>query len=219
MPDIENCGLGREQQTTDSRIGTQLYYARDTKMLHTENRPPEASQEFAQQIVRAPATGELHWVILSKDLIGVRTHYLNRRTQPCDLGFCSECERGLPWRWHAYLSVWNPKTNHRAVLELPAAASSTVGEFADARGTLRGSKLTCWRLGSKTNGRVQVKVIEWQSGGSVIPDAIDIERFLCHLWNVAFEKTARAGERPGQSRLATVNFQGAGHESNGSPGT
>ncbi len=122
----------------------------------------EEAKDFAQQIVRAPSKGETAWVIASRNLVGVRNHFYGGRTQPCDLGSCKMCEAGHPWRWHAYLSVWNPKRNMRAILEMPAAAAATIAERFEVNGTLRGQKIQVWRLGETKNGRVQCSLTEWK---------------------------------------------------------
>lgn len=162
-------------------------------MLWT-NRPPNSELGLNFTIIRTPAKGRYQAYVLSDDLLGLPTHYVGRRTQPCTGDGCPHCADGYSWRWHGYLCVLDPRTHQKLVIELPAQACQIICEYRDAHHTLAGALLEVWRPSQKPNGRVAAHVSHADLRGKTLPEPADLKRFLCHVWNI---RTALAEIQPG----------------------
>ena len=175
-------------------------------MFHQDNCPPDESVQHSLRIVRAPAKGDAKFICTSRQILGTRNHYFGGKTSPCIIGKCEACDAGLPWRWAGYFGVWHPPTNEHMVCEIPAAAGKKFAQFKEDHGVMRGSRVTLFRAGTRPNGRVLINIIAEDQYNRAMPDELDIQSFLCHLWNIAVERTARSPERGGSVNLTPVNF-------------
>jgi len=59
-------------------------------------------------LVRTPANRSLKAVVTSDALIGTDTHFWGGHTVPCERPECDACNHGIAYRWHGYLSAYNP---------------------------------------------------------------------------------------------------------------
>lgn len=187
-------------------------------MFFQDPMPPKDTANNSLRIVRAPARGATSWIISSTKIVGTRNHFYNGRTCPCVAGDCPPCNAGMPWRWAGYLSVWNPTSNERAVLELPAAAGQAVHDFIKGHGYLRKALIGLTRAGNRSNGRVLATLKPWDAAGREVPDGIDIVKYLCNLWGIALDSTAEGTGRYNGSTAMPVQFKGDRNRS-GTPPT
>lgn len=177
-------------------------------MFRREDTPADASVNNSLRIIRAPSKGNASFLITSREIVGTRNHFYGGKTAPCVMGECEPCRQGLPWRWAGYFGIWHPPTNEHAVCEVPAAAGKKIGEFLKEHGYLRGVKVTLFRAGNRTNGRVLANLAATDTNKDHMPNALDIETFLCHLWNIPIERTGMNPDRGGAHNLQAVNFDG-----------
>lgn len=146
-------------------------------------RPPTTDAQAGIRLVRCPPTGKLVAIILSRDLIGTRTHYDGTRTKPCEGESCPLCSKGYPWRWHGYLALWLPLARERVLLELTASASERIADAVAAQGHLRGLDITITRPRQKPNSRVVVQVGSLRHSDADLPDEPDTPRILTYIWS------------------------------------
>lgn len=135
-------------------------------------------------IVRTPPRGALVGIVTSKDLCGTFTHYFHGRTTPHDSDGCEACKGGLPYRWHAYMSVWAPDTGLHFLFECTAQAAEYFVDYRSRMGTLRGCKFQATRHMSKINGRVLLQLRQADLTGIHLPQPPDIPKCLAILWGL-----------------------------------
>ena len=177
-------------------------------MFVREDTPADATVNNSLRILRAPTKGTQSYLITSREIVGTRNHFYGGKTSPCLLGDCEPCRQGMPWRWAGYFGIWCPPTNEHAVCEVPAAAGKKIGEYLREHGYLRGVKISLFRAGNRPNGRVLANLSAEDKDKHNMPKALDIETFLCHLWNIPLSRTGSVPERGGAQHLAPTNFDG-----------
>ena len=177
-------------------------------MFHTEEKPPEQPRENSMRLIRAPSKGELKVCITTPKIVGTRNHFFGGRTSPCMLGQCEACEAGTPWRWTAYLAAITMGANEHVIIEVPAAAAKTIADYREENGSLRGTKMTLFRIGNRPNGRVMVHLAPANLGQTTLPRQPDVVAFLCHLWNVPIAANDAPPERGTMTELRPTNFAG-----------
>lgn len=177
-------------------------------MFYREDVPADESVNNSLRILRAPAKGNATFLITSTKVLGTRNHFYGGKTVPCMLGECEPCRQGLPWRWAGYFGIWHPPTNEHAVCEVPAAAGKKIAQYREEHGIVRGVKITLFRAGNRVNGRVLVNLAASDASKVNMPKELDLEVFLCNLWNIALENTGRSPERGGAEQLSPCNFSG-----------
>lgn len=133
---------------------------------------------------RTPARANLIGVITSDEMIGCDTHYFHARTLPCERPNCEACNEGFPFRWHSYVSYWDPKQQEHAILELTAQAAEHLVTYKQAHGTLRGCLFQASRVGARPNGRVLLRCKPADLTKLPLPSAPDLEVVLSVVWNV-----------------------------------
>lgn len=135
-------------------------------------------------IVRTPAFKPLVAIVTCEDLVGTFTHFHHGRTTPCEGDSCEACHDGLPYRWHAYVSAYNPDSGLHFLFESTAQAAQHFVEYRDAVGNLRGCKFEAKRLGGKPNGRVLMRTRTADMSGLRLPLPPDLTKVLAILWNL-----------------------------------
>lgn len=148
------------------------------------NRVPDDPRGPSFPIVRTPAYKPLVAIVTCEDLVGTFTHFFHGRTVPCDGDQCEPCHDGLPYRWHAYVSAYNPESGLHFLFESTAQAAQHFVEFRDSVGSLRGCKFEAKRLGGKPNGRVLMRTATAQLVNLRLPQPPDLIKVLAILWNL-----------------------------------
>lgn len=157
-------------------------------------------------ILRTPAYKPLIAIVTSEDLIGTFTHYFHGRTTPCDGDGCPACHDGLPYRWHAYQSAYNPENAMHFIFECTAQAAETFVQYRENGITLRGCKFQAIRLGGKPNGRVMIKTMTADLTQIALPKPPDLTKALAILWNLPDTDVEVRG-RDAQNRTGRVRHQ------------
>lgn len=158
-------------------------------MPQWQNDPPPVDKAVPYRIVRVPPAKPLTGIVTCTEIVGCNTHYLRNRTVPCEgPDQCDACAEGHAWRWHAYVSLLLAWSYEHVILELTAAASDPLRNYARNRGSLRGCQLNAHRPSKRPNGRIVVtcKVIDNQH--VTLPDPPNIQRILCHVWGVQYKR-------------------------------
>lgn len=150
--------------------------------------PPPQDEGVPFRLVRVPADKPVIGIVTSLDVVGCATHFFNNRTVPCDgQGNCKSCQEGHAWRWHAYCSVLVSATLEHVLLELTAAGSETLRNYAQTYSGTRGCLLSAWRPSKKPNGRVLVTCKPTDLLRVTLPEPPNVARLLCRIWNVRFD--------------------------------
>lgn len=157
------------------------------------NQPPEDPRGVALRLVRCPPIGTFSGVITSPDLIGTATHFWHGRTVPHEEEDCKACLDGLPWRWHAWVSVLKATTREHLLFEMTAAASKPLTTFRDANGSLRGCCIIASRPSRRPNGRVIITTDTMDLTNVQMPKEPNLVKALAIIWNIAIVDVDVAG--------------------------
>lgn len=153
-------------------------------MPNFTNLPPADSSSPGFRLIRTPAGHPLHAYVLSENLIGCNTHFINNRTVPCDAPDCDPCQNGIGWRWHGYLLVLTANTQETVIFECTARASACFSEYRERYGTTRGAAFKAERLNNRPNGRVLIQAKPADLTKVNLPKAQPVTKLLCHIWNI-----------------------------------
>jgi len=135
-------------------------------------------------IVRTPAFKPLMAIVTSQDLVGCFTHFFHGRTIPHEDAGCEACHEGIPFRWHAYQSIYQPETAAHLLFECTAASGEAFTEYRDKYHTLRGCKFEARRMNSKPNGRILIRTRPADLAQLILPKPPDLVKCLSILWDL-----------------------------------
>lgn len=147
-------------------------------------RPAQRPKKPTADLIRVPAGGTLRGIITSQTPTGAYTHFWNNRTLPCAAEGCPACDADQRPRWLGYISIWNPKTQKHAILELTQNAITPIFDHLDKGETLRGQEITVTRHGHRPNGRVKVTIDGDASPAYAIPAGLPVEEILKTIWDL-----------------------------------
>lgn len=163
-----------------------------------DNRPPADADHSGYRLIRTPPAHALLAHVISENLVGCNTHFVNNRTVPCEAPDCDPCQQGIGWRWHGYLLILIDATQEVAIFETTARASAAFSAHHERYSTLRGAHFKASRINNRQNGRVLIQVKPGDLQRIKLPPPQPVEKLLCHIWNippVTVNKTA-AKTRP-----------------------
>lgn len=167
-----------------------------------ENDPPAPTEFAGLRLIRVGTARELECVITSDALTGRQTHFWKRRTTPCTGPDCPACIDAVPARWHGYVSAISSRTKAQFVLELTALAAHPIAEYLKRKGTLRGAMLVARRIGSKPNSPVTCVISPCDCDLRTLPRAVHMKKFLCTVWNLAFDDAPTEATTPDEPHHA-----------------
>jgi len=178
--------------------------------------PPALDEGVPFRLVRVPADKAIQGIVTSVEITGCATHFFNNRTVPCDgQGNCKSCTEGYAWRWHAYCSLLVSSTLEHVILELTAAGSETVRNYAQTYAGTRGCLLSAWRPSKKANGRLLVTCKPGDLLRLTLPEPPNVPRLLCKIWNVRYDPLDHVNSlRPGAKAIVPApgtHGNGNGH--------
>ncbi len=158
-------------------------------------RPPTESQSSGYRLLRTPTNHALQALVLSDNILGCNTHFVGNRTIPCENPNCEPCASGISWRWHGYLLVMLDGTHEKAIFEMTARASTGFQEYFQRHTTLRGCKFKASRLNQRNNGRILIQLKQADLTNITLPDALPLEKLLCHIWNIPENQSNASGPK------------------------
>ncbi len=153
-------------------------------MPNFTNDPPKDPRGHGLPLRRCPTMKALRAIVTSSDLVGCATHYYGGRTVPCETKECEACLNGVPWRWHSYLSAWDPANKIHFLYESTARATEPFVQYRDAHGSLRGCDFRAQRMNARPNARVYVETKPADLEKIILPDAPDLIAVLSIIWNL-----------------------------------
>jgi hypothetical protein len=155
--------------------------------------------------VRTPPAKPIQAIVTANDLIGCYTHFFHGRTQPCEKEVCPACHEGVPFRWHAYFTAYNPGSRFHFIFEITAQAAEVFADYRDSFGTLRGCEFTATRLHNRPNGRVIIRTRPFDISKIQLPQPPDITKCLAILWDLPIPGVQSKGFNPSK-RSPTVQL-------------
>lgn len=146
--------------------------------------PPTDPRGQGLPLVRTPANRPLRAIVTSDRLIGTDTHFWGGHTVPCERPDCEACNAGIGYRWHGYLSAYNPSDQLHFVFEITAQAAVPFADYLKTHGTLRCAQFDAYRWQRRKNGRVIVKVELSATPSHAIPHAPDLRKVMAIIWRL-----------------------------------
>lgn len=113
---------------------------------------------------------------------GKTVHGVGEHEIECDGPPCEACHDGVPYRWHAYQSLYVPATSLHCLFECTAQAADHFVEYRDAHNTLRGCEIEARRYNSRPNGRILIRCRPANLTGIILPKPPDLIKCLAILW-------------------------------------
>lgn len=153
-------------------------------MPNWNTEPPSGLGRSGIRLVRTPTAHAFLALVLSDNMVGCNTHYVNQRTIPCETPNCEPCENGIGWRWHGYLAVLVDATKETVLFETTALAAAAFRDYHQVHATLRGCHFKAVRLNQRPNGRLLIQAKPADLANLKLPDAPDVQQLLCHIWNI-----------------------------------
>lgn len=133
----------------------------DINAYRNSNRPDDADANLGWIIRRAPAEGTMKLVLLSREILGLQTHFYLGRTGPCLRDKCDACRRNHLARWKGYLLAKDVSTMSQIVFEFTPPGVKSLVDAQKTYGTMRGLQIIVSRIGKKANSRVNIFVKGW----------------------------------------------------------
>lgn len=148
------------------------------------NVAPVDPRGYALHLVRCPSGISLVGIVTSDDLIGCPTHFWHGRTVPHEEENCQPCIDMIPWRWHSWLSAFNPKTHEAFIFESTARVTDLFTAYRDSHGGLRGCKFRAHRRTAAANARVYLELAPANLQDVQLPDPPDLLKCMHVIWNI-----------------------------------
>lgn len=174
--------------------------------------PPDDPRGHGLPILRTPAASSLRAVITCDHLIGTDTHFWGGHTVPCERPQCEACNAGIQYRWHGYLSAYNPDDQLHFIFEMTAQAANAFNDYFKQHDTLRCCQFQAWRWKHTRNGRVIIKCERSAIAPHALPKAPDLEKIMAIIWRLPIGNV-EACRPPGRRPQIAVSHRGDGQSS------
>jgi len=166
------------------------------------NTPPAQTSGPSLPIMRTPAGAKLRAIITSHDITGTDTHFWGGHTVPCTEGVCPACGKGVPFRWHGYLTAFQPTKGLHFLYEMTAIAADIVCAFRKEHPDLRGYEFEAYRWHSNPRGRIMLRMNPTKNEAHPLPAAPDLQAVLAILWQLPKDNVQTTPGRDVAARLA-----------------
>ena len=183
-------------------------------MPNWSSKVPTDPRGYGLPLVRTPALGQLKAIVTSNGLIGCDTHFWGGHTVPCDGPECDACQNGVAYRWHGYLSAYNPETQLHFIFECTAQAASKFAEYSDEHKILRGCLFAAYRWKHTRNGRVIIKCIPGPLISAALPEPPDLPSVMSIVWRLSENNVWTGGQ---QRSFPRVHADQAGNGQSSDP--
>lgn len=155
--------------------------------LWIEPDPSKEDCHHEWNIVRTPPDRRLDLVLVSRDLLGVRTHYFRGRTTPCRRADCPACATGMLSRWTGYVLALEWSKHIPSIFEFTPGCVETLRNIQGTHGTLRMAKISASRASHRANGKVVITYKGQLPDGGVpsIPEDEPLLPLLLKIWGLS----------------------------------
>jgi len=154
------------------------------EMINWSSRPANLKTGASYPLIRCKPDDRRRWVILSREIVGLDTHYWKGRTVPHVKQDCPACADKRPFRWYGFLACLSPGWT-KVVHEITPSVCEALEIYAKDHGTIRGSVIEMRRTRGKVNGRI-IATLKPIEGVPVeqLPEPHDVIPLLFRLWEV-----------------------------------
>jgi hypothetical protein len=147
---------------------------------------PEARlKKMAFVPVVSPKVGvPLQALIVGREVLGVQTHYIGRRTFPC-LGtphLCEGCIQLIRRRWKGFLGIWVSGWSRYAIADITINAVRTCPDLVKKGFRLQGKTLRLERIGKKVNGPVTAELGSLPFPDDQVHKDFELKPHLYQMW-------------------------------------
>ncbi len=163
--------------------------------------PPTDPRGHALPIIRTPAQKKFQIVLTAPTMIGTNTHFWGGKTVPCETPECPACQKGVPYRWHAYTSGVLQPNNLHVIYELTALASENLVTYRKNHGTLRGCLVSAYRWRGAPNGRIVLKCEPCAQPVETLPTPPDLVTCLSIIWQLPLPAVSTSGQYAGADHV------------------
>jgi len=153
-------------------------------MPNWSTEPPPSQKHMAFTLIRTPADRPLTAIATCEELIGCETHFWGGRTVPCEKPNCRACNESVPFRWHAYLTAYDPKTRDHFIFECTAHAAMAFTDYRSAHGTLRGCYFQAVRPKRGKNSKVEIATKPADIQKINLPEPPDLIKAMSVIWQL-----------------------------------
>jgi hypothetical protein len=176
--------------------------------------PPQGKHQ-GYDLRRTPANSPLQAIITCESLIVCDTHFWHGRTMPCerqvneegktvDDSMCQACGQKQPFRTHAYVSAFNPKTHEHFLFECTGTAAKPLEEYQEANHTLRGCVLHASRPKGGPNSKVIIQTNCIDQRKNPLPNPPNIPMALAVIWRLPKTAIDLSLTEPGAPTVHTI---------------
>jgi len=148
------------------------------------NQLPSTDRHIGFDLRRTPHDHPLTAIVTTEDMIGCYTHYWGGRTVPCEKPDCPACNATVPFRWHSYVSAFDPKTRDHFIFECTANAAKAFEDHKAAHSTLRGCYFIACRPKRSKNSKVEITTKPADLARITLPNPPDLIKALSVIWRL-----------------------------------
>lgn len=114
----------------------------------------------------------------------IMTHWMAGRTLPHLDNDCPGCEMERPKRFEAYMSVLRVPGGKHQIIALTLGAMHQIEETVPHGESIRGRQMIVGRRGERTNGQIEVEVLNKITPDALMPTVPDLYQHLIHIWGL-----------------------------------
>lgn len=173
------------------------------------DRPPPVKSLPHLPMKRLGPGEKLTGALTIHAMIGIYTHFWQRRTLPCGGEQCPACADNRPRRWEGYISLWTPTPSKHVIIALTPGAAADLSNELGPIGNDRGRIIVVERLGKRPNGRVVARAAEESRPESGLPPMPDLRAHLIHIWGL---DAANVGQDQPDYRKAIIKAYDRGDQ-------
>jgi len=149
--------------------------------------PRPEDERTRLNIVSAPPSGNLLFVVLNERLYGAPVHWIDNRTTPCTRGYGCRCElMELSSRWKGWLGGLSYQSRKLVLVEVTANAArlGKLDGHDQAEQNLRGLTLRLSRCKRSKTGKVIAELTDApRVEEERLPPPPDVRVELARIWN------------------------------------
>lgn len=164
--------------------------------------PPDDPRGQGLPLVRTPSAKTLKAIVTSQTMIGTDTHFWGGHTVPCERPECDACENGIAYRWHGYLSAFNPNDSLHFIFEFTAQASEAFLAYEKEHKTLRCCLFQAYRWRHVRNGRVIIRCEHSAFVDHALPKPPDLTKVMAIIWRLPIPSVTTDGIHRNVTRIA-----------------
>lgn len=164
---------------------------------------PEPKKHMGFDLKRTPEAAALEGIITCETVVGCDTHYWGGRTLPCESPNCDACNNAMPYRWHAYVSAYCPRTHCHFLFECTANAAKAFKDYAKAHGTLRGCFFHAERTKRTKNAKVIIATRPANLTQLTLPTAPNVMLAMAVIWKLPTTAMRQEHDHEGTPTIKT----------------